>query len=107
MKKLTLFIAISMCLTILMSGCGKESISSTDLKPMIMVNGNIYLDTGVEAQMDEKKVVDGEILSTVSQTEKPTEDDQSNFGAVGNSYIIDNNDVVVQINDKWFRFSLE
>lgn len=75
-----------------------------DLKPMLMLGGNLYLDTGKEEPMGAGAAIDGKILSTVEQTKKPAENGQSNFGFVGSSYCIDEHGVVVQLNDKWMRF---
>lgn len=80
------------------------SATAFDLKPMLMLDGNLYLDTGKEEPMGASIAIDGEILSTVEQTKKPAENGQSNFGFVGSNYCIDEHGVVVQINDKWIRF---
>ena len=55
------------------------------LVPMVKVNGIIYMDTGYENTEPRCGVMDGEITSSVEGWEKPTENDQSNFGA-GYSY---------------------
>lgn len=82
-----------------------DSSSLNDLKPMIMIDGKLYLDTGVEEKITvAPEDIEGEILSSVPQTEKPSENGQSNFGAVGNPYYIDGDNLIVQINDKWFKF---
>lgn len=106
MKKITALLLICVCLAVFSVGCkNKNSSPLNDLKPMIMIDGKLYLDTGKEATASESsETVSGEILSTVPQTEKPTENGQSNFGAVGNPYYIDGGDLIVQINDKWFKF---
>ena len=76
-----------------------------DLKPMIMIQGKLYLDTGIEESCSASpEAFEGEILSTVPQTEKPTENGQSHFGAVGNPYYFDGENLIVRINNKWFVF---
>jgi hypothetical protein len=40
----------------------------------------------------------------VSQTKKPKKNDQSNFGFVGSEYIVDEDGLIVNLGDKWFRF---
>lgn len=48
--------------------------------PMVMVNGELYIDTGNISDALRCGVMDGEIKSEVEGTEKPTQNDQSNFG---------------------------
>ena len=51
------------------------------LIPMVMVNGTLYLDTGYESDAIERTDhFDGEITSQVDGSERPSVDDQSNFG---------------------------
>lgn len=79
-----------------------------DLIPMLMVDGKLYLDTGViVVPVTSITAFDKEIISTVDQSEKPTEDGQSNFGCVGNSYAVDDEGIIVIIDDKWVRFELK
>ena len=57
-----------------------------DRIPMVQVDGKLYYDTGKESTITGRcGVMDGEILSSVSASEIPTEDGQSNFGS-GYSY---------------------
>lgn len=79
-----------------------------NLKPMLMVDGKLYLDTGVIVEpVTSITAFDNEITSTVDQSEKPKEDGQSNFGCVGNSYAVDDKGIIVIIDDKWVRFEIE
>jgi len=84
-----------------------EAITS-DRRPMIMVNGELYLDTGkeVSVEIDESAII-GEINSSVVQSEKPTENDQSNFGLIGAKYAHFDDNIVVRINNKWVIFEKE
>jgi len=79
-----------------------------DLIPMVMINGEIYIDTGKESTVTGRcGVMDGEITSTVDGTEKPAENDQSNFGAGYEYQRVDANHVDVVINGKWMTFIKE
>lgn len=51
-----------------------------DLIPMIYVDDDLYLLSGVEKYYDEVTDFDGEIDSEVEHTTKPTKNNQSNFG---------------------------
>ena len=64
-------------------GCAKQEEESVqyDLIPMVMVDGVLYLDTGHNATYVTGDTYDREITSAVQGYEKPTENDQSNFGA--------------------------
>lgn len=78
-----------------------------DLRPMIMINGILYLDTGKESPMGAANQVDGTIKTDVSPNKKPTEHEQSNFGFVGSEYTVGNGFVQVNIDGKWIVFELE
>lgn len=85
----------------------KEELS--DLIPMVMVNGELYLDTGHEASSERKcGTMDGEILSAVDGTEKPTKDNQSNFGTgYGYQYGSQEGTIEIYMNNKWWIFATE
>lgn len=106
MKKLAALMVIYICLMVALAGCDHESgVPLNDLKPMIMIDGELYLDTGVEENgTAPPQTAAGEILSTVPQTEKPAENGQSNFGAVEEPYYFDGEDLIVRINHQWFKF---
>lgn len=76
---------------------------------MVMVNGIVYLDTGYESMVDGRcGVMDGEITSAVNGNEKPTVNDQSNFGTgYGYQYGTSNGTIEIYINDKWWVFATE
>ena len=77
--------AILLALTCALSivGCAKQEEESVqyDLIPMVMVDGELYLDTGHNATYVTGDTYDREITSAVQGYEKPAENDQSNFGA--------------------------
>lgn len=78
-----------------------------DLPPMVMLDGAIYIDTGKESPMGAADAITGKILSAVEGTEKPSEDGQSNFGCVGNDYVLNGEYAVINIDEKWMMFRKE
>ena len=59
----------------------EDLIKKVDLIPMVMVNDRIYLDTGTESEAELRcKTKDRTITSEVGRSEKPTQNNQSNFG---------------------------
>ena len=80
-----------------------------DLISMVMVNGEIYMDTGCESKVEARcGVMDGEITSTVDGTEKPTKDNESNFGTgYGYQYGTQEGLIEIYMNDKWWVFATE
>lgn len=80
-----------------------------DLIPMVMVDGVLYLDTGYN-NTDIRKcgTFDGEITSEVDGSEKPTVDNQSNFGTgYGYQYGVTEGTIEICMNDKWCIFATE
>ena len=57
-----------------------------DLPLMVMIDGELYTNTGDDSDRPSTDEYDGKITSEVSGTEFPTKNDQSNFG-VGYPYI--------------------
>ena len=80
-----------------------------DLIPMVMVNGELYLDTGYESTVDGRcGVMDGEITSEVDGSKKPTENNQSNFGTGdGYQYGQEEGTIEVFMNGEWRVFATE
>ena len=76
-----------------------------DRRPMVMVCGEIFLDTGKElaVEIDPSEVL-GEITSSVTQDRSPTKDGQSNFGCVGSQFAYYEDGLVVLINNEWYLF---
>ena len=80
-----------------------------DLIPMVMVDGQLYLSTGYESTVEGRcGVMDGEITSAVDGSEKPTKDNQSNFGT-GYSYQYGATEGTIEIymNGKWWIYATE
>lgn len=76
--------------------------------PMIMINGELYYDTGIESDLGPRcGTMDGEITSTVDSTEIPKENNQSNFDEGYGYQYIGEYSIDVLMNDKWIRFEKE
>lgn len=87
---------------------GETEENQVDLPSMCMVNGTLYLDTGRESTLTGRcGTSDGEITSTVAQNQKPTEDNQSNFGTGYSYQRVDENTIELLINEKWYVFQAE
>lgn len=80
-----------------------------DRIPMVMVNGELYLDTGKESTVIARcGMMDGEITSQVPGNEEPTVDDQSNFGiGYGYQYGPVEGTIEINMNGKWWIFATE
>ena len=86
-----------------------DSSEAWDRIPMVMVNGELYLDTGKESTvMARCGMMDGEITSQVPGNEEPTVDDQSNFGiGYGYQYGAIEGTIEINMNGKWRVFATE
>lgn len=76
-----------------------------DLIPMIMVDDVIYKTSGHASTMDSAEGVVGVITSKVPGSEKPTQNDQSNFG-VGYEYRygVEEGTIEIKMEEKWVIF---
>ena len=86
-----------------------EKFEKWGLVPMVMVDGELYLDTGFKSTLEKRSdVIDGEITSQVDSSETPSADNQSNFGT-GYPYQIGETDgtVEVLIDNVWWIFATE
>ena len=94
-------------------GCSQTQNSTDETKtaliPMVMVNGELYMDTGYDSTIDGRcGVMDGEITATVDGTKRPTEDNQSNFGkGFGYQYGAAEGTIEVYKDEKWRIFATE
>lgn len=81
----------------------------SDLIPMVMVNGELYLDTGKEGTVEARcGMMDGEITSEVDGTKRPTKDNESNFGTgYGYQYGPQEGTIEIYMHDKWWIFATE
>lgn len=77
--------------------------------PMVMVDGKLYLDTGMESSVEARSgVMDGEVTSSVDGTKKPTQDGESNFGTgYGYQYGPQEGTIEIFMNEKWWVFATE
>ena len=85
------------------------NIKNEDWIPMVMVDNVLYLDTGYEKETDKKPdTFEGVINSEVDRKEKPTVNDQSNFGTgYGYRYGKTEGTIELYMNDKWQVFATE
>lgn len=85
----------------------EEESEEIALIPMIMVDGVLYLDTGIYSTPSfTNRTYDGEITSSVKASEKPIQNNQSNF-ETGLGYVIGSLDgtIEVHMNDMWRIFA--
>ncbi len=83
----------------------EEADTMQDRIPMVRVNGKLYYDTGRESTVNGRcGNMDGEITTSVDETDIPMEDYQSNFGSgFGYQYGADDT-IEIYMNEKWFVF---
>ena len=110
-----IFLILTAVLMLCLAACGGVSEDETppseredkyDLIPMVMVDGELYYDTGRESRIKDRRcgTMDGEITSTVESWEVPQENCQSNFGT-GYGYQYGAEDTIeLAMNDKWIVF---
>ena len=104
MKKI---LAVLLCV-MLLAACGGQA-KPNDYIPMIMVDGEHYLDSGrgpVPGEVAPEAIL-GQISSTVEQDQKPTQNGQSNFGCVGADYARVQEGIAVLIDHEWHIFIKE
>lgn len=94
------------------AGCGANgqpaAKESWDRIPMVMVDGVLYLDTGMQSDSErEDSLMDGEITSAVDGSEVPTKNNQSNFGTgYGYQYGTEGT-IELFIHGKWWIYATE
>lgn len=81
----------------------KEGYDGGICAPNIMINDRHYHTTG-EVNNEYQFEADGTITSSVSNSEIPFENNQSNFGTGYKYDIISDSTVYVYINDKWIKY---
>lgn len=113
MKRVLALVLAAICM-LGAAGCSRTQ-NADDTKsaliPMVMVNGEIYMDTGCDSTIEGRcGVMDGEITATVDGNETPTKDNQSNFGK-GFGYQYGAEEGTIEIykykNEKWRIFATE
>lgn len=74
------------------------------LPEMVQIDGVLYQTTGQESTITGRcGNMDGEITAAVDHTQRPTEDNTSNFGT-GYGYQFGNGHVELKIDGKWIVF---
>lgn len=112
MKKLMAFV-FALVLVLALAACSaqenREEEIKYDLIPMVMVDGELYLDTGHNNNNIHKcGTFDGEITSAVDGSEEPSADDQSNFGTgYGYQYGAVDGTIELYMSNKWRIFATE
>ncbi|MCI5774644.1 MAG: hypothetical protein MR210_08790 [Erysipelotrichaceae bacterium] len=82
-----------------------SEVTQWDKIPMVMVNGKLYYDTGIESTIEGRcGLMDGKITSSVDGTETPIEDNQSNFGTGFEYQYGADNTIEIFMNEKWIVF---
>lgn len=132
MKQYLLLLTTMTCMSLLLVGCSQSALApgseghskpaiatnveeiketekvALDRRPMVMVNGELYLDTGRESDIEGRcGVMDGEITTTVDTSKIPIQDNQSNFGDGYGYQYVDENSIDLYMNEKWIRFEKE
>lgn len=83
-----------------------SAVKEMEFTPMVMIGGKLYMDSGRKSDIDGRcGVMDGQITSSVAPEQRPTADDQSNFGT-GLDYQIGAEPGTVEIfmNEAWEIF---
>ena len=75
------------------------------LRPMIRVNGVLYLDTNkpIPVEMEESAIL-GTVTESVAGWEQPWKEGQTNFGMIGSPYAYYEDGVVVCYDHEWYFF---
>ena len=105
MKKV--FFSFVLLCFIIISGCtsNQEVQELSHLRPMVRVNDHLFLDTGKEISINLQDLeIAGEIISSTPQHEKPSENNQTNFGFIGSKFAYYGDDIVIFMKDKWILF---
>lgn len=83
--------------------------SQYDRVPCVMVDGKLYLDTGMDASglipLSPASSFDGSITSEVDSSELPAENGQSNFGTDYGYKWIDDDHIAIYIDQNWRLFT--
>lgn len=75
--------------------------------PILKINDILYYDTNETGPMGVADAVEGYIQTSVKENEIPAENEESNFGCVGNAYTKDNGDgwiMVLMDDEEWHIF---
>lgn len=64
---------------------------------ILKINNSLYYDTGETGPMGDSGAVGGHIQSTVDENKVPQENEESNFGCIGNPYTWDAGDGMIMV----------
>lgn len=79
--------------------------NNNKVERIVKIDGKLYYDTGKESNIDARcGVMDGKIISNVSNGEIPTEDGQSNFEGQYDYQYGTNDTIEIKIDNKWYVF---
>lgn len=85
-----------------------QTIEKWDRRPMVMVEGAIYMDTGEQMTIEiDDSAISGTITSSKDGSETPEKNGQSNFGCEGAQYAFYEEGLVVMLQNKWIFFEKE
>lgn len=97
--------------TILLFTDNSSQLQETELgdrRPMVMIDGKLYYDTGKEtSESIASSAIKGKISSEVAVSEIPIQNDESNFDCVGADYAMYNDGVALKLDNRWFLFEVE
>ena len=103
MKKI-LKIILGLALICLVACQGEKEASQSVLAPMVRIKDELYLSTGYANSLVTCGTADGQITSTVPNSQEPQEDNQSNFGKGYDWQVWEGGYVNVKIGDQWMLF---
>ena len=105
MKKALLLL---LSFTLLFSACGKQEATELyALIPMVNIDGELYLDTGLPADDPNTLQYDGQITTQVDGSCRPTEHEQSNFGTGYDYILVDEGILILHLPGGWYFFANE
>ena len=108
LKKAGALLAIFLLLGLATSCSNDNAQTLTAKRPMIMVEGVVFMDTGKKISIEiEDDLILGTITSSVDVSKTPTQNGESNFGFKGSQYAYYENDLVVSIDNQWVLFENE
>lgn len=81
--------------------------SMIELAPMLMVDGTLYVYSGMWHEMAKCGVMDGEITSHVASNTVPYTDHQANFTGASGYQIGSNHTIEIPMDGKWMIFVTE
>lgn len=107
-KAIAMMLLLMYAFGLVACGTAPASEAPNAMIPMVMIDGEIYMSTGMESTISPRWAgYDGKITSTVKGSEKPTENDQSNFGTDFYYQLGGEGIVEICIDNQWWIFATE